>query len=172
MERLIKLTKEALLKKYEVYKDSEHLGINLYIHMPDDSIEIIYNSMGHNKIEYIKSAYDENLVHHNSKDIYIIDVQFFSDKLLEFDFGSALTMMKLGKRVARKGWNGKGMFLYYVPSNNYKPSTSIAEKYCVNDDGNVPYCAYIAMKTVNGMIVPWLASQTDLLTKDWFIVDD
>lgn len=168
---LPRITKEELLNRYERYKDSENLAVNLFIHMPDDSTEIIFNSMGHNKIDYIKNAYDDKLVHKNSKDIYILDVQFFSEKILEYDFGSALAIMQRGRRVARKGWNGKGMFIYYVPNGNYQPCTKVAAKYCSNDDGKVPYGAYIAMKTVGGNVVPWLASQTDMLARDWYTVD-
>jgi hypothetical protein len=71
--------------------------------------------------------------------------------------------MKIGKRVGRAGWNGKGMYLYYVPANRYPPTTvagrEIADQHT---DGLVPYAAYIAMKTVQNEVVPWLASQTDV----------
>ena len=86
-----------------------------------------------------------------------------------FGIGKAVEMMKDGKKVARKGWNGKNMFLYYVPANAYAPCTDIAKK-LVNDEGKVPYGAYVAMKTVDGTVVPWLCSQTDLLAEDWYIV--
>lgn len=56
-----RMTKDDFLNLYDEYKDSETLAVNLYIHMPDDSTEIIFNSQGHNKVEYIKNAYDEKL---------------------------------------------------------------------------------------------------------------
>lgn len=83
-------------------------------------------------------------------------------------FGHAIEMLKSGYRVCRKGWNGKGMYLYYVPAASYPPSTDIAKKAFGGED--VPYGAYIAMKTVQGYIVPWLASQTDMLAEDWMTV--
>lgn len=86
-------------------------------------------------------------------------------------FGLAIEAMKKGKKVARKGWNGKGMFLYYVPVEAYKPCTEIATS-LVNENGLVEYGAYIAMKTAQGNVVPWLASQTDMLAEDWVILDD
>ena len=86
------------------------------------------------------------------------------------DFGDAVRALKDGKKVARTGWNGKGMFLYFVPAGNYKPCTEIANT-IVNEDGLVPYAPYIAMKTVQGYVVPWLASQTDILSDDWEIVE-
>ena len=73
------------------------------------------------------------------------------------DFGDAVRALKDGKRVARKGWNNKGMFLYFVPAGNYSPCTEVA-KQLVNEDGLVPYAPY------------WLASQTDILSDDWEIV--
>lgn len=78
--------------------------------------------------------------------------------------GEALVLLKDGERVARKGWNGKGMFLYLVPANTYPAQTNAAKKH-IGDE--VEYGAYIAMRTATGQVVPWLASQTDLLAEDW-----
>ena len=84
-------------------------------------------------------------------------------------FGLAIEAAKMGKKIAREGWNGKGMFLYHVPAAAYPPSTEVAkEAFCGSD---VPYGAYIAMKTAQGNVVPWLASQTDMLADDWKIVE-
>ena len=85
-------------------------------------------------------------------------------------FGLAIEAMKKGKKVARRGWNGKGMFLYYVPEGRY-PARTDAAKSIAEEDGKVDYGAYIAMKTVQGNIVPWLASQTDMLADDWEVVE-
>ena len=83
-------------------------------------------------------------------------------------FGLAIEAMKMGRAVAREGWNGKEMFLYYVPANEYAVTTEIARSYFGD---TVPYGAYIAMKTMQGNVVPWLASQTDMLADDWQIVE-
>lgn len=80
-------------------------------------------------------------------------------------FGAALIAMNDGKAVYRHGWNGKGMFLYLVPAASYPSQTEVAKK---QFGETVPYQAYIAMKTVDGTVVPWLASQTDMLAFDWF----
>ena len=85
------------------------------------------------------------------------------------NFGKALEALKAGKKVARRGWNGKGMFLYYVPANRYTALTEPAKE-IMGEDGKVAYGAYIAMKTAQGNVVPWLASQTDMLAEDWEIV--
>lgn len=85
------------------------------------------------------------------------------------NFGQALELLKQGKKVARQGWNGKGMFLYYVPANFYPASTEIAKE---EFGATVEYGAYIAMKTVQGNVVPWLASQTDVLANDWMFEEE
>ena len=84
------------------------------------------------------------------------------------NFGEALTSLKSGKRVYREGWNGKDMFLYYVPENKYPAQTTEAKSFFGDF---VPYRDYIAIKTVEGYVVPWLASQTDVLSEDWQILE-
>lgn len=84
------------------------------------------------------------------------------------NFGRALEILKEGSRVAREGWNGKGMFVYLVGAGRYPPSTDAGYKIAAEqEDGLVPYKPYLAMKTVDGEVVPWLASQTDILADDW-----
>ena len=85
------------------------------------------------------------------------------------DFSEALKECKAGKKIGRTGWNGKGMFLYFVPAGDYPAVTDIAK---AEFGDTVSYGAYIAMKTVQGIVVPWLASQTDLLAEDWEVVSD
>lgn len=84
--------------------------------------------------------------------------------------GWAIKQMRNGFKVGREGWNGKGMFLYYVPEGVYPARTNVAKKEW-GEDALVPYQAYIAMKTVQGTVVPWLCSQTDLLATDWEVVN-
>ncbi len=87
------------------------------------------------------------------------------------DFGEAIQALKLGQRVARAGWNGKGMFLFLVPGSrftvNRPPLLGIYPEGTVID-----YHPHIDMKTAQGCVVPWLASQADMLAEDWTIVAD
>ena len=90
----------------------------------------------------------------------------FKEVVPVMDFGQALKHLKDADAVHRDGWNGKKMFIYLVPENRYKAQTEVAKSYFGDD---VPYRAYIAMKTVSNDVVPWVASQTDLLSDDWHL---
>ena len=160
--------KEELFAAYEAVKDKA-ICVTLCVRMPGCEIEIISNTNVEEKMAYIDRTYDDDLVHSNSIKIHIEDYSFeCMDDLI--DFGSAILNLKEGHKVARKGWNGKGMFLYYVPAAKYKRCTESAR--CIADkDDMVEYGAYIAMKTAQGNVVPWLASQTDMLAEDWTIVE-
>lgn len=85
-------------------------------------------------------------------------------------FGLAVDAMKLGLRVARSGWNGKGMFLYFVPAASYPARTGAAKRF-FGADAMVPYRAYIAMKTVRGDVVTWAPTVSDALAEDWYILE-
>jgi hypothetical protein len=84
------------------------------------------------------------------------------------NFGEALQALLEGKKLERTGWNGKGMFIYYVPANSYPSITDAAKSHF---GGQVPYREYLAMKTINDEVVPWVASQSCILAKDWQIVE-
>lgn len=70
---------------------------------------------------------------------------------MSLNFGQALEHLKAGGTVARVGWNGKGMWLALQ-----RP-----------DAGSKMTLPYIYMSTAQGDLVPWLASQTDMLAEDW-----
>lgn len=84
-------------------------------------------------------------------------------------FGLAVEALKQGLKVTREGWNGKGMFLYLVDADYYAVKTAAAKSF-FGENSLVPYRAYIAMKTVSNDVVPWVASQSDILANDWSIV--
>jgi hypothetical protein len=67
------------------------------------------------------------------------------------NFGEALSILKDDGRVVRSGWNGKNMWLQLQRPTSYSKMT----------------LPYIYMHTAQGDLVPWLASQTDILTEDW-----
>jgi hypothetical protein len=84
------------------------------------------------------------------------------------NFGQAIEKLKEGKRVARKGWNGNGMFVYYVPAAAYPPSTDIMKELFGGE--NIPYRAYLALKTAQNDIATWSPSTSDALAEDWEVI--
>lgn len=78
-------------------------------------------------------------------------------------FGDALEALKIGKKVARIGWNGKGMYLYLADGKLLTEEIG---------DGSYPFTDTVVMKTAdNKYCIGWLASQTDMLAEDWCIVE-
>jgi hypothetical protein len=112
----------------------------------------------HNEASITAEHYDQNAEH-------------LMPPLLGMDFSTALLAIKEGQRVARAGWNGKGMFIFLVGGStfqvNREPLLSI-----LGEGTTVHYHGHIDMHTADKMIVPWLASQTDLLVDDWVLVND
>jgi hypothetical protein len=71
------------------------------------------------------------------------------------DIGQALTCVRAGSRVTRTGWNGPGQWIaLQVPDAHSKMGLP-----------------YLYISTVSGQLVPWLASQTDILALDWQVVN-
>lgn len=70
-------------------------------------------------------------------------------------FECALVALKAGRKMSRKGWNGANQYIQMqVPDEHSKMRKP-----------------YLFISPVDGQLVPWLASQTDLLAEDWFIVE-
>lgn len=81
-----------------------------------------------------------------------------------FSFGTAIEFMKVGKKVARTGWNGKGIFItIQTPDTNSK----MTSPYIYIDTTGLETTNPDAPKSR----VPWLASQTDMLSNDWVLVE-
>lgn len=88
------------------------------------------------------------------------------------DFGMAIIALKRGEAVARKGWNGKGMFLT-LQNGSEIAGINMRNEPAKNyyGDSKVKICPHIDMKSADGSyVVGWLASQTDMLAEDWEIV--
>jgi len=85
-------------------------------------------------------------------------------------FGLAIEAMKKGAKVARAGWNGKGMWLrIFVPfADKQFQITEHAADPRYGDSGTL--IPWIGMRTATNQFVPWLASQTDMLAEDWLCV--
>lgn len=97
-----------------------------------------------------------------------------------FTFGEAIRNMKNGKKVARKGWNGKGMWIVLMPALYLPPYNTQDTNRKVNDrtakhigeDKPLDSQPYIAMWTANQQWQPgWLPSQADVFAEDWVVVE-
>jgi len=94
------------------------------------------------------------------------------------NFGEAIAVLKSGGRVAREGWNGKGMWLVLTPGGTALAS-AVPRDYAAlaNIAGESPRPTHIVinshidMRAADGsLVIGWLASQTDMLAEDWKIV--
>lgn len=84
-------------------------------------------------------------------------------------FGDAITVLKKGQRVARSGWNGKGMWLFLIQGSN---DIAKLHGYGFGEyEGEPTFVDAVFMKTVDNKLAPWLASQTDVLAEDWLILE-
>ena len=86
------------------------------------------------------------------------------DSMDKMDFGDALIALKAGSRVAREGWNGDGMWVLLVEACEYQltnaqePELGLLKR------------PFLMMRTADSQLVPWVASQTDMLAEDWELV--
>jgi len=131
-----------------------------------------------NGIETLKALIDGKTIVSESGDEYFLDEKFICKKegryyestlsfnnLIKrtwivktterFSFSDALYSLKSGRKVSRDGWNGKGQ---YIEMQNPDINSKMTKP-------------YLYIKTVDGSLVPWLASQTDLLADDWYEVE-
>ena len=95
------------------------------------------------------------------------------------NFGEAITQLKLGKKLARKGWNGKGMFIYLtkgsvIQCDELKQETHKNLETFIDRSGFdcIKICPHIDMKSAqDNIVIGWLASQADMLAEDWIVVE-
>lgn len=86
-------------------------------------------------------------------------------------FGHALVALEAGERVMRAGWNGKGMWLYLIHViDNGDPKRAFWDLDLAMYGVDAELLPWIGMKTANNKFVPWLASQTDMLARDWMVI--
>lgn len=86
-----------------------------------------------------------------------------------FTFGEAIRRLKAGQKVARKGWNGKGMFLFFAKSTDIETKADLTS--CENMHGDLVLPSIVMKTADNHFCVGWLASQTDILAEDWVVVE-
>ena len=84
------------------------------------------------------------------------------------NFGEAIIALKEGKRVARKGWNGKEQYIELATSISYKNTKGEI----INAEHQTIGNQAIAFVGTSGVQLGWLASQADMLAVDWYIKED
>jgi hypothetical protein len=94
----------------------------------------------------------------------------------DMNFGQALEAIKQGKKAARAGWNGKGMWIMLVPGTESAALRDGTPYRLALDQESCEILPHIDMWTINAsgrraMLPGWLASQSDMLADDWMIVE-
>ncbi len=95
----------------------------------------------------------------------------------QLNFGDAIEVLKVGGKVARKGWNGKGMFISMTSGKVLDVVkddiwTKNVKDVAISNGGVVELLPYLVMKTADNKIqIGWLASQSDVLAEDWEVVE-
>ena len=82
------------------------------------------------------------------------------------NFGEALENLKQGKKVARQGWNGKNQYIELATNISYKN----ANNEIINIDHDTMGNKAIAFVGTSGVQLGWLASQADMLSEDWVVI--
>jgi len=126
----------------------------------------------------------------NHDDQWYVAKKYFEENLEEagpvnfakrFDFGLALCALEQGKRVAREGWNGKGMFIFLLPGNDVPKSVLNDPALIKVVNEKIPGDTFPALPSIrmfprdgNGryaILTGWAASQSDMFAKDWVIIE-
>lgn len=93
-----------------------------------------------------------------------------------FSFGTALLFLEKGYKLARKGWNGKNQWVTYTSGKvlDLKVNdiwTQNVKDAALENDGKIEILPYLSLKTAqNKLQIGWIASQSDMLAEDWFVV--
>lgn len=87
------------------------------------------------------------------------------------NYSQALEAAKQGKLISRQNWNGKGMFVFMVPGSTFKVSRPPLID-IFPEDTEITYRPHLDMKYADGTVGVWMASHSDMLENDWFIVEN
>ena len=85
------------------------------------------------------------------------------------NFGEAVNNVKNGHKIAREGWNGKGMFVIYVPEENIDLTEQQEKMFGAS---NIILNEHFLIKNVNNTLSTWVPSINDCLTEDWYVIED
>jgi hypothetical protein len=151
----------------------KYLGVKLIEAEPQKKNINIDRSVGDNPEKFelqdgYKVVYEDGYESWSPKEVF----EKAYREINNLTFGLAIEALKKGNYIARKGWNGKGMYIFLIGSDMYKNNPGIGGwTYTNGRNDNTELAPFIAMKTVDEKVVPWLASQTDILAEDWEIIN-
>ena len=158
--------KQRFINECREAMEKDNAGVTMFIQMPTGEEELIHNPNLAAKLDYIERAYDDDLHLKSCPEIRINEYHIHIPKEEVMDFGVALMNLKEGRRVARKGWNGKGQYLELATDISY---TSAAGQ-IINCEHAAIGNKAIAFVGTSGVQMGWLASQADMLAEDWIIL--
>ena len=101
-------------------------------------------------------------------------MQYKDEQTTCISFGKAIEAMKQGSRVSRLSWNGSGLWIAICVEADYEKGPYNPSHLYFAIDGRLyrsPPKQVIVMKTADDQIAHWTASQTDILSEDWFILE-
>jgi len=130
--------------------------------------------------DFAQEAVNANPAYKESEEQIMLAVDYGHERawmqLETMSFGDAINALKAGAKVARKGWNGKGMFLWLKPAANVKSEwckDPMLKKLADDNGGVIEALGTICMLTAQHQILTgWLASQTDILAEDWVVISE
>mgnify|MGYP004558290745 FL=1 len=158
--------KQRFINECREAMEKDNAGVTMFIQMPTGEEELIHNPNLAAKLDYIERAYDDDLHLKSCPEIRINEYHIHIPQEEVMDFGVALMNLKEGRRVARKGWNGKGQYLELATDISY---TSAAGQ-IINCEHAAIGNKAIAFVGTSGVQMGWLASQADMLAEDWIIL--
>lgn len=110
----------------------------------------------------------DNLIIKADRYNQLMKAKLEAEKIEDLDFGKAIQLLKEGKKLQRKGWNGKGQYVELATGISYKNSNAEIVDVFHNDIESKA----IAFIGTSGVQLGWLASQADMLAEDWKIVKE
>jgi hypothetical protein len=89
-------------------------------------------------------------------------------------FGFALEAVRQGQKIARMGWNGKGMYVVYKPGypDGVPCNAATAKAHGIAEGQKIYYRPYFEISMVDRQFVPWVPSVSDVLADDWYVIEE
>lgn len=115
-------------------------------------------------------GYEDGYLSWSPKSTFDKAYRMIAPNVASLTFGDAVHLLKLGHKVTRAGWNGKGMFLFLVPGSQFKVSRP--PLLGIYPEGTeINYRPHIDMKTADGSVSTWNPTCNDVLAEDWMVVE-